>query len=280
MSDDTMEIKEVHEANNGRDPFPTLVQRARQPKIFVAKTFPSVEKEIIQEKGNSFFEAGDLVIGQTISVGNRKMLIYDVDGSTRQFYAERLNLTQPPGMDVASMFPVGTPVNHELPEYNGFGSLEDSEQNCKKINPDRPKKNYIKMLANGNEKLRFKAKMVTNRELDQTRRFVIEIRLADDLIAIHEMPQKNSGIPSGRFLEPSRIAKPGSSISHPSYYGINDFKIGNIIIAFSHRFEIIDCDQHVKNWIDANGSSDGSRPIKVVLEPEFVDSITAHLSSA
>ena len=37
-----MEIKEVHEANNGRDPFPTLVQRARQPKIFVAKTFPSV----------------------------------------------------------------------------------------------------------------------------------------------------------------------------------------------------------------------------------------------
>merc|ERR1712131_79898 len=115
----------------------------------------------------------------------------------------------------------------------------------------RPKKNYIKMLANGNEKLRFKAKMVTNRELDQTRRFVIEIRLADDLIAIHEMPQKNSGIPSGRFLEPSRIAKPGSPISHPSYY-----------------------------WINANGSSDeSSRPIRVVLEPEFVDSITAHLSS-
>ena len=46
-----------------------------------------VEKEIIQERGQSFFEAGDLVIGQTISVGNRKMLIYDVDGSTRRFYA-------------------------------------------------------------------------------------------------------------------------------------------------------------------------------------------------
>ena len=44
------------------------------------------------------------------------------------------------------------------------------------------------------------------------------------------MPQKNSGMPSGRFLEPSRIAKPGSPISQPSYYGINDFKIGNIII--------------------------------------------------
>jgi len=80
---------------------------------------------------------------------------------TITFCSERLNVAQPPGMDVASMFPAGTPVNHELPEYNGFGSLEDSEQNCKKINPDRPKKNYIKMLANGNEKLRFKAKMAS-----------------------------------------------------------------------------------------------------------------------
>ena len=55
------------------------------------------------------------------------------------------------------------------------------------------------------------------------------------------MPQKNSGIPSGRFLEPSRIAKPGSSISHPSYYGINDFKIGNIIIGLLTV-------QHLQNW--------------------------------
>ena len=51
-----------------------------------------VEKEIIQERGQSFFEAGDLVIGQTISVGNRKMLIYDVDGSTRRFYAGKFQL--------------------------------------------------------------------------------------------------------------------------------------------------------------------------------------------
>ena len=51
-----------------------------------------VEKEIIQERGQSFFEAGDLVIGQTISVGNRKMLIYDVDGSTRRFYAGKFQI--------------------------------------------------------------------------------------------------------------------------------------------------------------------------------------------
>ena len=90
----------------------------------------------------------------------RKKYVYQ-NLENHKIFSERLNVTQPPGMDVASMFPAGTPVNHELPEYNGFGSLEDSEQNCKKINPDRPKKNYIKMLANGNEKLRFKAKMAS-----------------------------------------------------------------------------------------------------------------------
>ena len=47
-----------------------------------------------------------------------------------------------------------------VPDWNGFGSLEDSEENCKRIVPDRPRKNYLKMLLAGNEKLRFKAKMV------------------------------------------------------------------------------------------------------------------------
>lgn len=83
----------------------------------------------------------------------------------------------------------------------------------------------------------------------------------------------NSGIPIG--IDPK--SNPETANQYPLY---RFFPLISIL-AFSHRFEIIDCDQHVKNWIDANGSSDGSsRPIRVVLEPEFVDSITAHLSSA
>ena len=47
MADDTLEIREVHQANNGRDPFPILVSRQRMPKHLVPKTYPSVEKEIV-----------------------------------------------------------------------------------------------------------------------------------------------------------------------------------------------------------------------------------------
>ena len=35
-----------YKANNGRDPFPTLVARQRMPKAAVPKTFPSVERTI------------------------------------------------------------------------------------------------------------------------------------------------------------------------------------------------------------------------------------------
>ena len=32
LVDDTIEIREVHKANDGRDPFPVLVRRQRLPK--------------------------------------------------------------------------------------------------------------------------------------------------------------------------------------------------------------------------------------------------------
>jgi len=50
MADDTLEIREVHQANNGRDPFPILVSRQRMPKHLVPKTYPSVEKDIVSGK--------------------------------------------------------------------------------------------------------------------------------------------------------------------------------------------------------------------------------------
>ena len=80
-----------------------------------------VEKEIIQERGQSFFEAGDLVIGQTISVGNRKMLIYDVDGSTRRFYAGKLERSR-------TVKPVDEAVHRSLVKI-GFHFLKLANQN-------------------------------------------------------------------------------------------------------------------------------------------------------
>ena len=84
MSDDTLEIREVHQPNNGRDPFPILIARQRMPKKLIPKTYPSVEREIIEEQ-SGFFEASDLIVGKTIGINGRNMLLYDCDEATRKF---------------------------------------------------------------------------------------------------------------------------------------------------------------------------------------------------
>lgn len=49
----------------------------------------------------------------------------------------------------------------EVPPYNGFGSLEDSLQNCLYLIPEPPKKNVLKMLENNNKVLCYSARMVS-----------------------------------------------------------------------------------------------------------------------
>ena len=51
-----------------------------------------------------------------------------------------------------------------LPPYNGFGSLEDSRQNCVSLRPQPPKKDIIKMLENQHMVLRYTAKLVSDRK--------------------------------------------------------------------------------------------------------------------
>ena len=50
------------------------------------------------------------------------------------------------------------------------------------------------MLENDNKTLRYAAKMVPIRPEDKTRRFIINYRLANDMISIYEPPIRNSGI--------------------------------------------------------------------------------------
>lgn len=46
------------------------------------------------------------------------------------------------------------------------------------------------------------------------------------MISIFERPKRNSGIIGGKFLEKTRVPKPGSSVEKPEFYGPADFAIG------------------------------------------------------
>ena len=44
---------------------------------------------------------------------------------------------------------------------------------------------------------------------DQGRRFIISYHLSNDTMTIYEPPVRNSGVIGGKFLEHTRVAKPG-----------------------------------------------------------------------
>lgn len=55
------------------------------------------------------------------------------------------------------------PCLQKVPPYNGFGSPEDSLQNCLYLIPEPPKKNVVKMLENDHKVLRYSARLVSQR---------------------------------------------------------------------------------------------------------------------
>ncbi|XP_077990031.1 EF-hand domain-containing protein 1-like [Glandiceps talaboti] len=250
LVDDTVEVREVHEPNDGRDPFPLLLRRQKLPKdrTKVESSFPSVVMELSDHEIKDWYTPRDFCIGKTIYIYNRRFLIYDVDEFTKQYLNLKYGLTDFTPMDVKGS---GHSVARaDLPPYNGFGSLEDSLQSCLSLIPQPPKKDFIKMLENDHKVLRFAGVMDSVRPEDQGRRFIISYRLADDMMMIYEPPVRNSGIISGKFLERTRVAKPSSRPERPEFYGPQDMYIGACIEVFNHRFRIVDADDFVLFYLE------------------------------
>jgi len=258
LVDDSVEIRECHQSNDGRDPFPVLLRRGRLPKsrYDVENSFPMAVMELSEHEVTEWFGATDFCVGETLFINGRKFLIYDCDDFTRQFYAKNFNMTQAPAcFQKNEQLPTDKPgpsVVNSIPPYNGFGSLEDSLQNCLSLVPQPPKKDHIKMLENDKKVLRYEAKLGSQRQEDRHRRFIISYWLADDMISIFEPQQRNSGIIGGKFLERTRIAKPGCDPENPVFYGIGDFAIGATIVVLKHRFMITNADEYVLKYLEKN----------------------------
>lgn len=244
LVDDCVEVREVQKPNNGRDPFPILLRRQRLPKSF---------NDLKDVHDTTKYTWKDLRIGGVINVLGRKFLIRDCDDYTKQYYAQNLGIPKNEMNSITYNDNERHLVHDDMPPYNGFGSVEDSLGSCKYLVLKPPKKDFIKMLENEHKILRFVAKMDTKHKENKDRRFVISYRLADEMMTIYEPPQRNAGIIGGKFMERTRVLKPGSSLGElggPTYYDASDLYVGTTIDVFKHRFVLLDADEYVFNYME------------------------------
>jgi len=251
LVDDTLEVRECHKANDGHDPFPVLIRRQRVPKdrSNVKSSFASIVFELSDSEIKEWFTPHDFKIGATVLIYGRRFLLYNMDEFSKSYYRQCYGITEFTPIDVEG--PAAELPERELPPWNGYGSLEDSKQNCMTVAPIPPKRDFVKLLENDFKKLRYELRMVSPLPEDANRKFIMTYRLGDDMLSVYEKTIRNSGVVGGKYLTPCRVAKEGvGNRDNPVYYSPSDFAIGATIKLFKHRFKIVNADARVLTLLE------------------------------
>ncbi|XP_075982784.1 EF-hand domain-containing protein 1-like [Anticarsia gemmatalis] len=253
LQDDTIAIKELHDGRGGKDPFPMLLKKSKLARKWKEKpvSFPSSVLETTEEEiTTEYYSPKDLIVGQTIFILGRRILIVNCDKFTRNYYRSMLNIEQPPPVEVHKESKKEFPKS--LPPHIGIGSPEDTLQSCFGLLPKPPHKDVIKYNLNANKNLRYLCELDWIHPEDDGRKFVLSYSLADGTIKIGEIPRRNSGITGGKFLKSMKLQTPESDPNFPTYFTPERFFIGAIVPVFKHRFRIIGCDLFVYRYMSAN----------------------------
>ncbi|KAJ9530533.1 hypothetical protein QJQ45_012548 [Haematococcus lacustris] len=243
LSDNTVEVAEMHRRNTGRDPFPLLLSRCKLPK---APNIPGSRPLSPRTNNIQYYHWQDLCVGAIVKVYGRDLQIYDLDGFTRDWLRKNSTLSerdlQPIVIDQAPQ----RPPLYVPPNTLGIGSEEDSMQNVLHLVP-KPHRSwdYNDYLEKWNKVLRFTARMVNvpGHDLvgphDAERRFVISHHLLDQTTSIFEPRQPNTGLRGGMFLERTKVKHHGQDL----LLAASDFQIGAHLVIYARGFELLSADQ-------------------------------------
>ncbi|KAJ3372004.1 EF-hand domain-containing member C2 [Kappamyces sp. JEL0680] len=240
LSDDTMEIKESIPPNSGRESNALFLRRCRLPKR------PRVSNLSTAESKVEYFSEADLMIGSVIHLYGRPFVICDCDEFTKNYYRENYEIEtfDPVRIEEFRDDAATAPFFDVSAHYAATG-----EQSAPLIgNESQAKKDVRKLLSYDGITLRFLAKLVSSKQVDRDRKFVISYHLANDTISIFEPRARNSGIIGGKFLENRKIKKPKSN----QYYESRDFYIDAELVFFQHHFLITGADEYALKFMDAN----------------------------
>ena len=199
----------------------------------------------------SFVSFDDLIVGASIDVFSRTLLLTECDPFTRSWYAETLGVEQPEALAPA----VGPPSRPAavIPPHNGYGEPEDALRNVGVLIPKKGKEDLVqhsRFMALNGVTLRFTADMVAAdpakplHPTDEGRSFVLTLFLEDDSIQIYEPQQRDR--PGARFLERTKVRKAGTD---GPFITAKDFKVGAALLLHGRRFLLKTADQFSLNFM-------------------------------
>lgn len=255
LADDTVEVREQYPKNSGRDNFPIFFRRAKMPKVggtIVGPDQPQLRKD-------QYVGLTDVAVGAEADLAGRKFFIFDADNFTRAHFKNELGIELQPKTDV--QLPDPEIPRAPTPPYGGYGSWDDSMASVINLVPKVPKKFHDKLFHNEGKILRFSAKILNPRPEDAERRFVISFHLRDDCLAIHEPPQRNSGIVTGKYLEKGvHLNQNTGCLFEPK-----DLLPGQTIRVFNHEFEMLDMDEYTRRYAE-DGDVSAAVDLQALLE--------------
>ncbi|EDV34107.1 uncharacterized protein Dana_GF15903 [Drosophila ananassae] len=277
LADDTIEIKEAHIRNSGRDGPTVFLKRGRLVREFQGLLLPGqvTPKTLLNVLGTNmrnvrycidplntgnkeihYYNERDLQIGSVINVYGRAVVITDLDPFTRKYFQQRFG--------IQDFTPLAIPnrsddcADHKstermLPPFNGWGSYEDSVGNCLSVEPKPPKSDFKKFIKFDRYVLRFGAKMLSTIKANCERIFVISYYLCDDTLQIQEIAVRNSGFLGGEFMKRKRLELPGQekfSCKQPQYYMPWNFFIGSTMALKDFIFHIVSADEYTLIYME------------------------------
>lgn len=241
LADDTIEIRECHRPNDGRDSFSLLLRRMKLPDR------SNVNQPGQNFIGDNYLTCDEIYPGGSIAAFGREYQILGVDEFTQRFYQQKYGYDFPLGKLEAPTIPEQKGI--VVPPYNGFGDEVDSLGYIYKLIPDKPKGDFFKSVDNDKRILRYTAKFNTRVPEDFDRRFIISFYLADDSISIYEPAQKNSGIMEGKFLERRKYKNVDNAMA---FITPSDMALGGNIKINGYSFHILSCDEYTRKYLEGH----------------------------
>jgi hypothetical protein len=241
LADDTVEIREVHHPNDGRDPFPKLLQRQRLP-------FKSdVNQPGLHFIGDNYLTADEIFPDSPINAFGRNYYINGVDEYTQEYFMAKHGRCFDRGEIQMPEAPDATV--RQIPPYNGFGNEEDTLGYIYDLIPKKPKGDFFKSVDNDKKILRYTARFNTRVPEDVDRRFIISFYLQDDSISVYEPAVKNSGIIEGPFL---RRNKYKNVDKNNEWITPTDLGIGADVKINGYSYHVVSCDDYTKSYLQAH----------------------------